>query len=221
MRLAAVLALLVAAGCRPTPPKPVNLAERPREYRSKDYLRVLDRWSRSGRITKEFDMVLEAHSTFKSWDYRQAYVARFVQAYKITGRERDAMLERELGEARTHHEFFVSAATSRWEWNDFTKQGSIWRIKLIDDKQREVAPIEIKLVKQPDAHLQVFYRNAIQLFSKQYAIRFPQTLDNRPLLTQQTKFFTLRFAGPLGTLDLRWNTETGEPVDKGGTPDEE
>ena len=209
---AAVLTLLgLAVSCQPELPKPVNLSEVTRSYRSREYRRVLDRWTRSGRITKTFDMVLDASATFKSWDFRQAYIAKFVEAYKITGRERDTMSDRELSDARQTYEVFFSAATSKYEWTDFSEKNSIWRVKLLDDKQREVRPIEIKRVKDPHAHLETFFPY-VQMFSRQYLIRFPQTLDGQPLLTPDTKYFVLRFAGPLGTLDLRWSTEGAAEV---------
>ncbi len=205
-RLAGLALLGLAVSCQPELPKPVNLSEVTRAYRSREYKRVLDRWTRTGRITKSFDMVLDASATFKSWDFRQAYIARFVEAYKITGQERDTMSDRELADARQTHEVFFSAATSKYEWTDFSEKNSIWRVKLIDDKQREVRPVEIRRVKDPHAHLETFFPY-VQMFSKQYLIRFPTTLDGQPLLTADTKSFVLRFAGPLGTLDLRWSTE--------------
>ena len=41
-----------------------------------------------------------------------AYIARFADAYRITGQERTAMEARELDDSRTTHDVFVSAATS-------------------------------------------------------------------------------------------------------------
>ena len=51
----------------------------------------------------------------------------------------------------------------------------------------------------------------VKVFAVPYLIRFPQEIDGAPLFTATTKHFTLRFAGPLGTLDLRWNTVVGQP----------
>jgi hypothetical protein len=208
--LGALGALATLGGCKPPPTSPVELGGGPRGYRAKDYAHVLRRWTREMRITHDYDLALDVYGTFKAWDFRAAWVAKYVEAYKITGRERDALSDRESSEAHQTHDVFISAAASKYEWTDFDRPHSVWRVTLIDDQSREVSPLSITKVHAPQIELQTFFPY-IKLFSEQFLVKFPtKTPDGADILTADTRFFILRFAGPLGTAELRW--DIGKPI---------
>src|SRR5262249_26564538 len=83
----------VVGGCAATK---VSLGEGPREYVATDYDSVLDRWTRTERLfaLSELENYLTATATFESWDFRWAYVVRYVQDYRLTIEQRKKLLEK-------------------------------------------------------------------------------------------------------------------------------
>jgi hypothetical protein len=215
----AVLATLAGAvGCGPTKPRPVSLAEGARSYTSADYGRVVNRWTRHALLQKDFDRVapfdtaLDVRATFKSWDWRWAYVERYADYYKLPANEKDKLRESELKDAGSFHEFHVAASASRFEWAEFvSRKTSIWRVVLFDDRGHEVEPSDILPVRAPIIQETAFfpYVGGIdQPFLTRTLFQFPRELPNGggPTLSPEASQFTLRFTGPLGTVDLVWQT---------------
>src|SRR5688500_11083191 len=124
--LAALLvSLAFTPGCGPPRPKPVDLSMVQREYTTADYGLVLSRWTRAARLQKDFDRVapfdtaLDARATFLAWDWRNAYVERYADLYKLPAGEKDKLRQEQLKEATDFHEFHISASASRHEWTNF------------------------------------------------------------------------------------------------------
>lgn len=199
-------ALGALAGC--TPPS-VNLAEGPREYVATDYDTVLGRWTRTERLfsLSELENYLTATATFESWDFRWAYVVRYVQDYRLTIDQRKKLLEKALDETRQRHQFFVALYGGERKYNDLTKPDSAWIVRLIDDTGNETAPSEIISVRKPNA-LERSYFPYNTNFRQAFRIRFPRvSADGRPTVSPQAKWFGLRFAGANGNSELVWQME--------------
>src|ERR1043165_2077126 len=98
----AALLLTASAGCAPTK---VSLREGPREYVATDYEDVLDRWTRTEDLItlSELDNLLQTTATFESWDFRWAYVVRYVEDYRLTIDQRKKLLEKTLDETKSGH----------------------------------------------------------------------------------------------------------------------
>jgi hypothetical protein len=209
--LAAALAL---GGCA-TPT--VNVAEGPREYVATDYDSVLNRWTRTERLfaLSELETYLTATATFESWDFRWAYVVRYVQDYRLTIDQRKKLLEKALDETRVKHQFFVALYGGERRYNDLTRADSAWIVRLIDDTGNETAPQEIVAIKKPNA-LERNYFPYNTPFRQAFRIRFPRVAaDGRPTISPQAKWFGLRFAGAQGNSELVWQIEekaAGMPV---------
>ena len=81
----AACAALVLAGVVPAcaPPR-VDFSEAARRYRPTDYDDVKDRWTRTSTLYNGLTSVLFMTATMKSWDWRQAYLARAADTYALT-----------------------------------------------------------------------------------------------------------------------------------------
>jgi hypothetical protein len=211
----ALLCTLFACGA-PTP-KPVDLASGERTYTADDYGRVVNRWTRHARLQKDFDKVapfdtaLDVRATFQAWDWRWAYVENYASIYKLPEADKQKLRDEQLKTAVERHEFHVAAQASHYEWTDFlNKKNQVWRVVLFDDSGREIAPSEVWPVKVPIAQEAAFFPyvgGLDQAFTTLVLFRFETKFpDGSPTINPDAKHVTLRFSGPLGTVDLVWDT---------------
>lgn len=201
-----LLGALVLCGCA-TPA--VTLAEGPREYVATDYDAVLDRWTRTERLFSlpDLENYLTATATFESWEFRWAYVIRYVQDYRLTIDERRKLMDQTLDETRQRHQFFVALYGGERKYNDLTKPDSAWIVRLIDDTGNETAPQEIVAIRRPNALERVYFPyNTV--FRQAFRIRFPRARsDGRATISSGAKWFGLRFAGAHGNSELVWRLQ--------------
>lgn len=204
--LFAAAATLGLSGC--AAPQ-VSLHEGPREYVATDYEPVLRKWTRTENLFafSELDNYLTATSTFESWDFRWAYVVRYVEDYRLTLDQRKKLLEKALDETRQRHQFFVAVYGSERKYNDLTKGDSAWIVRLIDDTGNETAPEEIIAVRKPNALERTYYPyNTV--YRQAFRIRFPRTTsDGRATIAPTARWFGLRFAGAQGNSEIVWELE--------------
>jgi hypothetical protein len=206
LALAAGLAAASSLGCAA---QTVSLHEGPREYVATDYETVLRRWTRTEHLIalSELDNFLTATATFESWDFRWAYVVRYVQDYRLTIEQRKKLIERTLDETRQRHQFFVAIHGGNRKQDDLTNPNSAWIVRLIDDTGNETAPDEIVAIKKPNA-LERTYFPYNTVFRQAFRIRFPRaTPDGRPTISPSAKWMGLRFAGAQGNSELVWQLE--------------
>jgi hypothetical protein len=206
-------AVLVAGGGLGCAARAVSLAEGPREYVATDYENVLHDWTRTEDLIafSELENFLTATATFESWDFRWAYVVRYVQDYRLTLDQRKKLLEQTLEETHLRHQFFVAIYGGVRRYNDLTKPDSAWIVRLIDDTGNETAPEEIIGIKKPNA-IERNYFPYNTPFRQAFRIRFPRVkADGRPTISGSAKWFGLRFAGAQGNSELIWRlSDTGE-----------
>jgi hypothetical protein len=201
------VAFIALTGCTA---QHVVLGEGPREYVATDYDTVLDRWTRTERLFSlpELETYLTATATFESWDFRWAYVVRYVEDYRLTIDQRKKLLEKALDETRLRHEFFVALYGGERKYNDLTKPESAWIVRLIDDTGNETAPQEILAIRRPNA-IERNYFPYNTIFRQAFRIRFPRAnADGRPTISPTAKWFGLRFAGARGNSQLTWRIDT-------------
>jgi hypothetical protein len=206
-----VAAATLAAACGPSGSAVVvDLGQSPRSYAPSDYRKVLSRWTRRALITRDFDTTLDVAATFKSHDFRWAYAVRYSAQYQLSTADQDRLLKGQLAELDAAYEFLVSAAATRFEWVDFHKKDSVWRVRLLDDRGHELAPLEVRRLKTPVAELEAFFppstrSQPVASFYTTYLLRFPKKLpDGTPLDLESAGKVTLRFAGVLGAAELNW-----------------
>jgi hypothetical protein len=203
-----VIASLALGGCAT---QTVSLNEGSREYVATDYEDILRHWTRTEQLISfsELDNFLTATATFESWDFRWAYVVRYVQDYRLTIEQRKKLLEKTLEETRLRHQFFIAIYGGERKYNDLTRPDSAWIVRLIDDTGNETAPQEITAIKRPNA-LERNYFPYNTPFRQAFRIRFPRVSgDGRPTISASAKWFGLRFAGARGNSELIWKLEDG------------
>ena len=214
--IAAVAGALGAAAmaCAASKPKLVDFSEKPRTYLNTDYADVYQRWTRYSRALIDADVALEAWATFKSWDYREAYIEHYATIYSLSAADRGTLRQAQKESFRQAYEFNVTAQSANYRWNDLEKKSSAWRVTLVDALGHELAPEYVRSLRLPDAYESEFFP-AKTPFTKTYEIRFPVAglADGGPG-TQSTDFvggksgsITLRIASPIGRLDLVWQSE--------------
>jgi hypothetical protein len=211
-----VAASLFLAGCAT---QTVSLGEGPREYVATDYENVLRSWTRTEHLIalSDLDNFLTTTATYESWDFRWAYVVRYVQDYRLTIEQRKKLLEKTLEETRQRHQFFVALYGGERKYNDLTKPNSAWIVRLIDDTGNETAPEEIAAISKSNALERTYYPyNSVWRLA--FRIRFPRaTVDGRPTISRKAKWFGLRFAGAQGNSELIWQLDEGlAPADAAG-----
>ncbi len=209
-RAVAVVGMLTMTGC--AVPK-VSLADGPREYVATDYENVLRKWTRTEQLVgvSELESFLTVTATFESWDFRWAYVVRYVEDYRLTIEQRKKLLEQAGEDAKTHYQFFVTLYGGSRRHNDLSRADSAWIVRLIDDRGNETAPDEITAVERPNAVERTYYPFN-PAWRRAFRIRFPRELEGgRPTVAPDARRVGLRFAGAQGNVDLVWRLEPNLP----------
>ncbi len=200
-------AALSTVGCAA---EQVSLDLGPREYVASDYERLLRRWTRTGELIQldVLDNVLTATATYRSWDFRWAYVVRYSEDYRLTIDQRRALLARERQDVRREHEFFLALYAQRPKWGDLNVDNPAWIVRLIDDEGNETAPSEIERIRKPGALEQTYFPYTTA-WRMAYRVHFP-VVDavGKRSISPTARWFGLRFTGPQGHQDLVWEIES-------------
>ncbi len=203
------LLLALAGALSACAPKPVSIAEGPREYVATDYDAVLKNWTREESliIYDELERALTVTATFESWDFRWAYVIRYANDYRLTIPQRQRLLSTTLNETRKSHQFFIALYGSNMKQNDLSEKDSAWIVRLIDATGNETAPTQIEAIKKPNI-LERRYYPYNSVWRKAFRIRFPTKSGNgRDTIAPDAEWVGLRFAGAWGNMDLIWELD--------------
>jgi hypothetical protein len=85
-------------------------------------------------------------------------------------------------------------------------------VRLIDDTGSETVPAKIESIIKPGA-IERRYFPYTTVWRHAFRIRFPRTtVDGRPTIATNARWFGLRFAGAEGNEELRW--EIAEPEER-------
>jgi hypothetical protein len=204
-------ACAVLSGCA-RPPAPVRLTHGERSYLPGDYGTVLERWTRGGNLmgVPDFEQRLRVDATYLAWDFRWARTVRFASEARMSAEEMRTVLRQSLEAGQREHEFFVALETQSVRWGELTRPSSAWRVRLVDDRGREFAPVRIERVRQLGASESQDYPY-ITPWRQLFRVYFPResVVGEAPVavLGPGTRAFVLRFSGALGTVDLRWDVE--------------
>ena len=156
-------------GCAQTAAKPVDFSEATRDYRPTDYSSVYESWTRHAKLVRDVGTVIEAWATYKSWDFRQAYVAYYASIYKDS--DRAALMRSQLDASRANWEFHVAVQTTTDKWNDLERKNTPWRVTLIDATGAELGPTSTQVVKLPEIYESQFFPSRTE-FTRTYQISF-------------------------------------------------
>jgi hypothetical protein len=197
----------VANGCAPVT-RYVDFSETKRNFRAEDYGHEIAVWSRHDKAWVVYQgTVIEAWAAYKSWEFRQAYVERYAQAYNLSEAERVALLNSQREAARQSYEFHVAVQMTNYKWNDLDKETSAWRVALVDGTGVEIAPRRIELLRLPELYESQFFPNRTE-FSQSYLIRFNRAeAEAAGFVGPASGRITLRIASPLGKAELVWQSK--------------
>jgi hypothetical protein len=201
---------LLALGCGGAPER-VSLNEPTQVPTRKQYGQFLKRWTRHSHVINDFDDALDVNATLRSPEFRSAYASKYIVDYKIVPENRDRVRGEIMSEGADTYEFHVETQTHDYDINDLTSAKTVWRITLINDQGHELPPREV-LPDKAKREVDVEFYPYATIFSRAWRLRFPRaTADGTPLVGSETKTLTLRFAGPVGVVDLVWPLQPPQP----------
>jgi hypothetical protein len=191
-------------GCAEASPKPVSFSDATHDYRPTDYLSVYENWTRHARLVHlDAGTVIEAWATYKSWDFRQAYVAYYASIYEDS--DRAALMRSQLEASRASCEFHVAVQTTTDKWNDLERKNTPWRVTLLDATGAELGPTSIQVVKLPELYESKFFPSRTE-FTRSYEISFARPSNGgQAFAGPASGRLILRFASPMGRIELVWD----------------
>ena len=170
---------------------------------AKSYVDQVKRWTRHGDLRADFDAVLIIDATLHSPEFQAAYVAKYVDAYKVTPSALPQVSTELAIPATEGFLFHVDTRAHTYEVNELKPGKSIWRISLVADG-RELSPLTVTTDRRRPEVQQEFYPYTT-VFSQTWRLAFPAKLaDGSDLVTADTKSLVLRIAGPPGMIELTW-----------------
>lgn len=199
IRAALVLALCAAA-CGSSAPR-VKLDNswpaQPGQYED-----VVDAWTRKGVLRGAYQEVLELAATLRSPAWRLSYAERDAQYRGLAGEARDQRFAQAQADAEGPWELELMVTTWDRRENDLDRgQKSIWKVRLLDERGNEIAPLEIVKDKRPAFVVRADYP-ALGDFAQAYVVRFPREAG---VLGPGVKQVRLRMSSPRGGLTLTWD----------------
>src|SRR5665213_992069 len=183
----------------------VDFSETPRDYLSKDYHAVYERWTRHDYAEHDADKAIEVWATFKSWDFREAYVEHYAAVYNLSDADLATLRQAQRDAYHQAYEFHVVAQSAEYAWNDLDKSSSAWRVTLVDAIGHELQSERIRVEKLPDAYESDFFPDKTP-FSKTYSVRFLMPPAGAEWGGVKSGSITLRIASPIGRVDLLWQS---------------
>jgi hypothetical protein len=201
-RLALALLLALLGGCTVQKQVRVDFSETPRDYLPGDYSGVYKRWTRHDYAQHGVDKSLEVWATYKSWDFREAYIALYASIYSLSDGDRNKLRQSQLEAYHNAYEFHVTAQSAQYEWNDLEKPSSPWRVTLLDALGHELPAERVRVEKLPDAYERQFFPSKTP-FTKTYSIRFLAPADG-DFSGVRSGELVLRFESPIGRIDMHW-----------------
>jgi hypothetical protein len=188
----------------------VSLKDVTKEYRSKDYERLFETWTRHGEVYNldTLENSLKVSATYLSWEMRQVYVSRYAYDYGFDETRRSEMLQKEREEFESNIEFVVAATATKQRWVEFHREDNPWQITLITSQGMEIFPTEIERVRKPSA-MMIAYFPYITIYREVYLFRFSvlEESSGKPVLNPGLTSFSLVFAGALGRVELKWKVK--------------
>jgi hypothetical protein len=205
LRVGQILLASVAVGCATQKQVRVDFSETPRDYLPNDYRGVYQRWTRHDYAQHEVDKAIEVWATFKSWDFREAYIERYASVYSLSDADRATLRQAQRDAYHQAYEFHVIAQSADYTWNDLDKASSAWRVSLVDALGHEIPSDRVHVEKLPDAYESDFFP-AKTPFSKTYSIRFTLPAADAEFSGVKSGSITLRIASPIGRVELLWQS---------------
>ncbi|HXU00399.1 MAG TPA: hypothetical protein VN903_05375 [Polyangia bacterium] len=194
------------AACQSDKAARVDFSDTPRNYVAADYNDIYERWTRHEFALRDVEKALEVWVTYKSWDFREAFIERYATTYSLSDADRAKLRAGQMNAFHEAYEFHMVAQSANYKWNDLEKSSSPWVVTLLDALGHELPreAVTVRIEKVPDAFEREFFP-AKTPFSTTYSVRFvvPANSDFAGI---KSGAITLRIAGPLGRVELTWRS---------------
>jgi hypothetical protein len=197
----------LAVGCASSRPLVVDFSQATKAYRNEDYPSVFAAWTRHAKLVQDIGTAMEIWATFESWDFRQAYVAKYAKVYDLSDSERNELEKTQKALASAVYEIHLVAQSTNDRWNDFERRNSPWRITLLDGTGAELAPTSIKVENLPEVYETEFFPTRTP-FSRTYTLRFVRpTGAGDSFVGPESGRMILRVASPIGKVEVAWEAK--------------
>jgi hypothetical protein len=202
-RLALAMALAGLVACAQAPAAVDLSGAWPEQTRS--FRQVTVDWTRSARLrtplSTETAQVLEVYATFKSPEWRSAYVAFSRDRRLLPAPEVAALAEAQRADLEGHYEVHLLVATHDRRINDLHKGArSSWRLALVDDAGVEIEPVQVRRDRRPRTEIEAEFPH-LTAWHLVYIARFPRTVE---LLRGDARHFSLKMSSQQGGVELVW-----------------
>jgi len=169
------------------------------------YREVFDAWTQEKHIYDGLATKLISKATFKSAAFRQAYIAEYARLYKIEGPEYDKLVADQEKAALDYHDIVIAAYVPEKDWNDFSKEKSLWKIYMTRDHVEQIRPLEIRRMKNKDLTVDYFYPY-VTTWNSIYHVRFPvnDPKTGHQLMQDPFDTFSLIMTSVLGSVEFKW-----------------
>jgi len=203
VRAVALLLLVCAAGCAGTPPaigEPGAELSDPRAEAS--YRAVLDYVSQHREVYSGLDTRLYTAATYQSPDFREARVRRMGVFQTWPEPKVEQEVARERADALLAHEVVFGVSIVDRRFDDFDSKSSIWRLSLASD-QGEVTPLSLKRVGRANQDIRAYYPYMGDFWTV-YRVRFPTSVNGRPLIGPSTQALVFRMSSTQGQVEMKF-----------------
>ncbi|MEA1936378.1 MAG: hypothetical protein U9M96_06150 [Thermodesulfobacteriota bacterium] len=167
---------------------------------SREYLNVLDKWTKDKTVYSQFETKVRIVATYKDSEFNKAYLSEYSKIYSLTEPEKKSREETLTGLSSDFTEFLFYAYTPDKDSNDFDKQDSVWTIFLLDKNGNKVYPVEVRKIKKITPIVKEFYPYINKYYGMFYSLKYP------PLSSTEgdPKHLKLVFTSVLGRVELEW-----------------
>ncbi len=169
LAMVAAASLIAAAGCG-------NLNDYLEISRDRgvsgEYLKALNRWSRSQIVYSQFETRAHIRATYRSPEFNRAYRKEYANIYPAGAGDREGKGEIPAA-AADFTEFTCYAYIPEKSSNDFDRRGSIWSVFLIDGGGERIDPVEIKRIEPVTPVITEFFPYINPYYGYSYRLRFP------------------------------------------------
>jgi hypothetical protein len=172
-----------------------------------DYFKVLDRWSRGQKVYQGLETRLYINATYKTSEFRQAYIERYSTSYELGPDQAKALMERETEQAEAFNEFFFTAYTPDVALNDFDLKESVWLLYIEDSAGNRAKPISVTAVDGSEPVIREFFPY-FDLWSKAYTVKFPKYAESGGEINPEKGPVKLIVTGVMGKGELEWRSGT-------------
>jgi len=169
------------------------------------YKSVLKEWTREGSVYSGFDLEASVVVTYKSEDYRAAWVEEYAVINGLSDAEKARLMDDQMAAAKEYHEFFGAAYVPERDLNDLNEKKPSWKIFLKVDGKNKVKPVEIRKIRNEDASYEYFFPY-LTPWKTPYIVRFPVMFPgtDENIIDEDSTNIAFIITGPRGKVKMEW-----------------